>query len=241
MTADQQALREYWDADAATYVHTHAISAAATRAAWRAALARLLPPAPARVLDAGAGTGELSLLLAELGHHVTALDFSSEMLGKLRGNAERRGVAVTTVTSPAAEPPEGPFDAVTARLLLWMAEDPASVLAAWRKVAPGGRLAVFEHISSGADPAQQYKAKARHALARLRREPPHHHESGDPRIERLFSRSASPEQICEAVAHGGWPAVRLERLRDVEWAEAGTLPVAERLLGTSPWYAVTAG
>jgi SAM-dependent methyltransferase len=241
VTADQQALREYWDADASTYVHTHAISSAASRAAWRASLARLLPPAPARVLDAGAGTGELSLLLAELGHRVTALDFSSGMLGKLRENAERRGLDVTVVAGQAGEPPEGPFDAVTARLLLWMADEPASVLAAWRNVAPQGRLAVFESIWGGADPAQRYKAKARHALARLRGEPAHHHASGDPAIERLFSRSRSPEQVCEAAAGGGWPAVGLQRLRDVEWAEGATLPAAERLLGTNPWYAVTAG
>jgi SAM-dependent methyltransferase len=241
LTVDQQRLREYWDADASTYVHTHAISSAATRAAWRAALTRLLPAPPARVLDVGAGTGELSVLLAELGHRVTALDFSPEMLAQLRDQAERRGLDITTVTAEAHEPPEGPFDAVTARLLLWMAEDPAAVLAAWRNVAPSGRLAVFEGIWGGADPAVRYKAKARHTLARLRGAPPHHHDSGDPSIERLFSRSARPEEICEAVSGAGWPAVRLERLRDVEWSEAGALPPAERLLGTTPWYAVTAG
>jgi ubiquinone/menaquinone biosynthesis C-methylase UbiE len=241
VTVDEQALREYWDADAATYVHTHAIASAATRAAWRAALARLLPPPPARVLDAGAGTGELSLLLAELGHRVTALDFSAGMLAELRDNAERRGLDVTVVTAQAQEPPEGPFDAVTARLLLWMADDPASVLASWRAVAPDGRLAVFEGIWGGTAPAQQYRAKAKKALARLRGAAPHHHDSGDPRIERLFSRSSDPEKICEAASAAGWPAVCLERLRDVEWAEASPLPPAERLLGSSPWYAVTAG
>jgi ubiquinone/menaquinone biosynthesis C-methylase UbiE len=241
VTVETRALREYWDADAATYVHTHAISSAATRAAWRATLTRLLPAPPARVLDAGAGTGELSVLLAELGHRVTALDFSPEMLAQLREQAERRGLDITAVTAEAHEPPEGPFDAVTARLLLWMAEDRVSVLASWRDVAPHGRLAVFEGIWGGADPAQEYKAKARKALARLRGEPPHHHASGDPSIERLFSRSARPGEICEAVSSAGWPAVRLERLRDVEWAEASALSPAARLLGTTPWYAVAAG
>src|SRR6266487_402337 len=56
-------VRRFWDADAATYDRSpdHGAATPTERAAWSAALARLLPPAPARVLDAGAGTGFLSL------------------------------------------------------------------------------------------------------------------------------------------------------------------------------------
>ena len=55
-------IRRYWDEDAATYDHApdHRAGTGAERAAWTAALARALPPAPARVLDCGAGTGFLA-------------------------------------------------------------------------------------------------------------------------------------------------------------------------------------
>ena len=241
MTVESDRLQEYWDDDAATYVRTHEISSPATRAAWNAALTRLLPPPPARVLDAGAGTGAMSLLLAELGYQVTALDFSPKMLAHLTSAADERGLNVTAVTAPAHEPPEGPFDAVTARLLVWMLPDPAATLAAWRRVAPLGRLAVFEGLWGSADPAQARRQQARAALARLRRTPAHHHSTDDPQIKQLFSDGARPDDICAAVSAGGWPAVRLERLRDVEWTQLIALPPAERLLGTVPWYAVAAG
>jgi 2-polyprenyl-3-methyl-5-hydroxy-6-metoxy-1,4-benzoquinol methylase len=61
----EQAIREFWDEDAATYNATyndaeerHAGSIA-ERAAWAAALDRYLPPGGS-VLDVGAGTGFLS-------------------------------------------------------------------------------------------------------------------------------------------------------------------------------------
>lgn len=241
MTVESDRLQEYWDSDAATYVHTHEISSAATQAAWRAALTRLLPPPPARVLHAGAGTGAVSLLLAELGYQVTALDFSPKMLGHLKSAADQRGLDVTVVTAGAHEPPEGPFDAVTARLLVWMLPNPAATLAAWRRVAPSGRLAVFEGLWGSADPVQARRQQARVALSRLQRRPASHHHTDDPEIKQLFSHGARPDEICAAVSAGGWPAVRLERLRDVEWTQLIALPPAERLLGTVPWYAVAAG
>ena len=52
-------IRGFWDADAATYDNApgHHPTSASVQAAWTAALEGLLPPAPASVLDCGAGTG----------------------------------------------------------------------------------------------------------------------------------------------------------------------------------------
>ena len=98
------------------------------------------------MLDAGAGTGALSLLAAELGYAVTALDLSEGMLSSPReGGGERSGL--TFVVGPAAEPPPGPFDAIMERHVVWTMPDPVSVLRAWRDVmAPGGRLVLFEGL-----------------------------------------------------------------------------------------------
>src|SRR5580692_6937640 len=132
-------IRRFWDDDAATYDNApgHHPTSAAVQAAWTAALASLLPPPPARVLDCGAGTGFLSLIAARLGHRVTALDLSSQMLAKLRGAAEAEGLAIAVVVAPAHEPPPG-FDAVMERHLLWTLPDPVAALTAWRAAAPGG-------------------------------------------------------------------------------------------------------
>jgi SAM-dependent methyltransferase len=44
-------------------------------------------------LDAGCGTGFHSILLAELGVHVTGIDVSDEMIAKATENAQQRGLA----------------------------------------------------------------------------------------------------------------------------------------------------
>ncbi len=75
-------IRGWWDEDADAYDDSpgHSLSDPVEAAAWGAALASLLPAPPARLLDVGAGTGALSILAAELGHDVTALDLSEAML-----------------------------------------------------------------------------------------------------------------------------------------------------------------
>src|SRR6476659_6093595 len=114
-------IRDFWDADAATYDRSasHGLTDPVEAAAWRTALRRHLPPPPARVLDVGAGTGALSLLAAELGYTVTALDISAGMLAHATRKAAERGLDIATLVGPAEDPPEGPFDAVIERHVTW--------------------------------------------------------------------------------------------------------------------------
>jgi SAM-dependent methyltransferase len=58
-----------------------------------ARLSRLLPPPPARVLDAACGPGLYAVRLAEAGHVVTAVDIGPAVVRHARGLARRRGVA----------------------------------------------------------------------------------------------------------------------------------------------------
>lgn len=51
----------------------------------------------AEVLDIGAGTGSLSIPLAKMGAHVTAIDFSEEMLKKLQARAQEEQVTIKTI------------------------------------------------------------------------------------------------------------------------------------------------
>jgi SAM-dependent methyltransferase len=93
MTETHERLRGFWDADSEIYDRSpsHALTDPVEAAAWRAVLSRWLPPAPATVLDAEAGTGSLSMLLLELGHRVTALDISPGLLARAREKAAGRG------------------------------------------------------------------------------------------------------------------------------------------------------
>jgi SAM-dependent methyltransferase len=240
-------VRAYWDADAATYDdssdHGYAAASPSLRAAWNAALHRLLPGEGRRVLDVGAGTGFLSLTAARLGHRVTAIDLSAGMLDRLRDSAARDGLEIEVVEAGAETPPAGPFDAVIERHLLWTLPDPAAALAAWRAAAPEGRLVLFEGLWGGADQVEALRGQAREQLRRLRGEPDHHHDRYDPSVleELPLAGGTHPDRVVELVEAAAWGPARLERLRDIEWAQLLGLPPSGRLLGVTPRFAVVAG
>ncbi len=240
-------VRDYWDVDAATYDHStgHHPRTLTEQAAWAGALRRLLPPPPARVLDAGAGTGFLSLLMARAGYRVTALDLAPTMLAQLRTKAERSGLAVETVEGNAADPPRESFDAVVERHLIWTLPDPRAALEAWRESAPAGVLVLFESVwGSAASPEEQLRARARALLRRVRNVPADHHAEYNPDLlfDLPLGSGTSPELLLALVESTSWGSARIERLRDVEWATLAALgSVVDRLLGVTPRFALSAG
>src|SRR6266542_1921822 len=118
-------------------------------------LLEALPPPPARVLDAGGGTGAFAIPLAERGYDVTILDQSEEWLSEAERGAGESGARLHAVHGNVEDAPEltpGPFDAILCHTVLIYAERLAEVLRALRTVAsPGAVLSSLE--------------KNRHALA----------------------------------------------------------------------------
>ncbi|HEY7659879.1 MAG TPA: methyltransferase domain-containing protein [Actinomycetota bacterium] len=237
-------IREFWDQDARTYdaAKSHAISDPLEAAAWRQALRDALPGPGARVLDVGAGTGALSLLAAEIGHEVTALDLSEEMLGRARVKAAERGLEsrMRFVVGSAAEPPEGPFDVVMERHVLWTMLDPTAALERWRAIA--SRLVLFEGVWGQTDPLRRAMDRAADAVRALLRTPEDHHAPypQDVLDALPLARLPSPVPLIEAVEAAGWRALRIKRLRDVEWAARMHEPWPLGWLEQRPRYALAA-
>ncbi|MCI0752245.1 class I SAM-dependent methyltransferase [Teichococcus vastitatis] len=144
----KEEIRDYWSERAATFDQAfgHRIPAGPERAAWLAEFRARLGEAPLSVLELACGTGELTGVLRELGHRVTALDFSEAMLARAR--AKHAGdPAARFFLADAEHTREAPaqYDAVTCRHLVWTLTDPAAALADWfRVLKPGGQLLVFD-------------------------------------------------------------------------------------------------
>jgi len=240
-------IREFWDADAAVYdaSPSHYPRRPQEQAAWAGALRRLLPEPPAAVLDVGAGTGFLSLLLAAQGYAVTAVDLSPGMLARLEAKAADRELSIQVVETDAVTPPSGDFDAVVERHLLWTLPDPGQALTAWREAAPKGRLVVIEGSwgSDRATSAERWRAKARGLAQRVRGSEAGHHGHYSDRVQAALphGRGMSPDEAVSLVQASSWGQARLERLRDVEWALVEGRGVVDELLGTHARWAVIAG
>jgi SAM-dependent methyltransferase len=243
-------VRGYWDADAETYDHApdHYPQRPQEVAAWAAVLRRLLPEPPLKVLDMGAGTGFLSLLLASQGYQVTAADLSPGMLARLRAKATVRGLAIQVVEADAEHPPVDDFGAVVERHLMWTLPDPAKALAAWHSVAPTGRLVLVEGTwgTRGASPAELVRQRARQ-LARSLQPPRHaHHDEYSQRLKSALPHAdgLTPDEVVTLVEASSWGKAgraRIERLRDVEWAMADGMGLLDAIIGPQPRWAVIAG
>jgi SAM-dependent methyltransferase len=156
----------YWDEQAASFDDEpdHGLRDPAARAAWMELLTGWLPPGRASILDAGCGTGSLSLVLAELGHRVTGIDWSPAMIGRAEAKAAAAGLQVDFKIGDAADPPLSPrqFAAILCRHVLWALPEPASVLRRWADLlAPVGRLVLIEgywHTGGGLHAAEVIEA-----------------------------------------------------------------------------------
>ena len=138
-----------WDAESAVFDDEpdHGLRDPEVRAAWAARLREWLPEAPSDVLDLGCGTGSLSLLASERGHHVTGVDLAPRMIDLAR--AKLAGRDAVFLIGDAAAPPVGEqrFDVVLVRHVLWALPDPGRMLRHWRGLLrPGGRLVLVEGV-----------------------------------------------------------------------------------------------
>lgn len=146
----KQQVAAHWGRRAAHFDEDfgHSIRTAAERAAWDRIFALVLDGrSRLDVLDAGCGTGFLTLDLASRRHRVTGVDFAPEMLVEARRKAAEQGAAVRFEEADAEQLPFAAwsFDLVVSRHVLWTLPHPEAAIDEWiRVLRPGGRLAVID-------------------------------------------------------------------------------------------------
>ncbi len=119
---------------------------------WEGLARALLQLAPrARYADLGIGDGMLTLMLAEIAAHVTAVDISPEMLGALRTRAKAKNIDNIELVEGDIEDlplPDASHDVVVASQALHHARVPARCLAEARRIlVRGGRLVVIDLLA----------------------------------------------------------------------------------------------
>lgn len=141
-------IRAYWSKRAATFDQSfgHRILPGPEHEAWAEELRRHLGSEPLHVLELASGTGEITRVLRALGHRVTGIDFSEAMIALARAkHAGDPGARFVMADAENTMEPDGAYDAVVCRHLVWTLTDPEAALRDWsRALKPGGRLVVFD-------------------------------------------------------------------------------------------------
>jgi ubiquinone/menaquinone biosynthesis C-methylase UbiE len=161
----KNAVRKSWDCSSQTYdtCPGHKIGTRKEKDAWKQELSRGLPAGPLDILDVGCGTGAMGLLFAEMGHRVTGIDLSEEMMAKARRKAEDQNLKITLRNGDAEHLPFGDssFDIIVNRHLLWTLPHPEVALKEWHRILRDGGTAL---IIDGVWDDKTFRARASRAL-----------------------------------------------------------------------------
>jgi ubiquinone/menaquinone biosynthesis C-methylase UbiE len=119
----------------------------------REALRLVAPPAGSRIIDVACGPGTLSVLAAQAGHRVDAIDFSSQMIDKLAPRIGALPITAQVADGQALPFADATFDAGFSMFGLMFFPDRAKGFAELRRVLrPGAKALVsswpsMEHIA----------------------------------------------------------------------------------------------
>jgi SAM-dependent methyltransferase len=120
---------------------------AMARAVAEAILARIPIPDGASIVDIGAGTGSLSLLLAERADRIVAIDSSEGMLAQLssKSDPDRIRTIVWDIESGAPDGLAGTADYVVSMMALHHIRDTVRFAGTCREICkPDGRIAIAD-------------------------------------------------------------------------------------------------
>ncbi|SHK65169.1 Methyltransferase domain-containing protein [Selenomonas ruminantium] len=142
-------IETYWDERSSDFSRLRLKELAGPcAAAWRGYLAEKLNTAESlKILDVGTGAGFFAILLGSLGHRVTGIDMSADMLHQAKQNVLAAGYRAEFHKMNAQELDfaDDVFDVVISRNLTWTLPDATQAYREWRRVLkPGGRLLNFD-------------------------------------------------------------------------------------------------
>ncbi|AFQ42620.1 class I SAM-dependent methyltransferase [Desulfosporosinus meridiei] len=145
----QNRIEKYWEGEASRY--SEGIWQEVNsfkKLAWSDLLEHYRPAGnPLRVLDIGTGPGFFTLLTAEMGFNVTAVDCSQNMLLEAQKNLEQLGLHAEFLVMDSHTLPfaDNTFDLILCRNLTWTLYDPQTAYREWYRVLKRrGRLLVFD-------------------------------------------------------------------------------------------------
>ncbi|OPY26315.1 MAG: hypothetical protein A4E28_02602 [Methanocella sp. PtaU1.Bin125] len=242
----KEVIKSYWDYRCKYYSNGIVEESEAERNAWKRLLGSAIGDRhKLKVLDVGTGPGFVALLLAEMGHDVTAIDLSEVMLAHARKNAAARSLTVDFRQGDAEslDFPDATFDVVSSKFLLWTLPDPGKAMAEWRRVLkPGGTMLAID--GDWFDPGLARVAlRATSDLIRMIKE--RHYPFREKRRYASIRKdlplySLKPEKVSRFLREAGFRDVRIELMDDLCTSARKRGSLLDRLDYAHPIYFISA-
>ncbi|AQY42612.1 class I SAM-dependent methyltransferase [Bacillus thuringiensis] len=141
--------QKYWDNSAEIYdgIIQEELSGF-KKEAWRRILEEhISKKSPLKILEIGTGPGFFAILLAQMGHEVTALDFSEYMIKTAKKNALKSGVSANFIHVSHASPFDDieSYDVIVSRNVTWTLHYPERTYTEWYNwLKKDGQLLIFD-------------------------------------------------------------------------------------------------
>lgn len=231
----REEIKAYWSARAATFDLSagHEIFSDEERDAWhRLVLKHLGQGEGRRALDLASGTGVVSHLMDDLGFQVTGLDWAEPMLERARSkaNSRRRSIRFRMADVENTMEPDGAYDVIITRHLVWTLVDPAAAFAEWLRVLkPGGRILIIDgdFVSvSRTERVLKALARAMERLGLVKPDAPHAPtgmaQTHNTILSRVyFSGGARADLVADLLEKAGFESISVDtNLREIHRAQA---------------------
>lgn len=218
----QQRIERFWNNDASRYSESiQKEMASFKKDAWAKLIDRHRPAGGSlKALDMGAGPGFFTIVLAALGHRVTAIDCSEQMLKEAEQNLQAAGFTAEfkKMDSHALDFADQTFDLLLCRNHTWILQDPRKAYQEWHRVLkPGGRLLIFDANWNLRmhDPEMQKKYEEDRKRAKMLgiSRPGHVNKEEGERIARelFFSKRLRPQWDAVALMDCGFSKLFIDR------------------------------
>ena len=231
-------IKDYWNERSLTFDLSpgHVIGSGEEKEAWESLFQDKFGKGIQKILDIGAGTGFLSLILAEMGYDVVGVDISEEMLESAKKKAVDRElepkVEFKLGDAEALPFKSGFFDAIVNRAVLWTLPEPKKALSEWKRVLnPGGKLCFFLHEPHHNGLTQRFRRQLGNVLILFieRRNPWYSLYDKKLGVELPFRGGVEPSVITELLEDAGFEQVSAEPMYEISRLKTGKMPLCYRI------------
>ncbi|MGL4741832.1 MAG: class I SAM-dependent methyltransferase [Sarcina sp.] len=227
-----------WNEGASEYdnSYAHGIKSLEEKEEWKKLLSNVIGLDKAKILDVGAGTGFLSILLGELGYTCKGIDLSIGMLKEAIRKAKEASLTNVKFEIGDAEEikeKDNSFDVVINRHLLWTLPNPKKAINEWIRVTKkGGKVVIIDgdwFYDSKINKFKIFLGKSLTMLTQFKNPFKHSGSYDKELIAKLpMMHDENARKIDELIKETGL-AMKIFSAKEVEKAEQKAMPLSEKL------------